>query len=235
MRINVTDLQDFYLSNHGRMAKKTIQFEVRSFWPNVTGMTIIGIGFAIPYLYPLMKEANSTIAVMPALQGATNWPPRMNSLCTLTDDTELPFSDMSVDLVLFAHILENINSASPLLREVWRILKGDGKILVIVPNRRGIWAQIDRTPLGYGQPYSPRQLSKLLCENMFTPTKESTVLFTPPINSRLLSSSSTVIEKIGSRVFKHFGGVILAEAEKQLYAGQESASPAKHRYSIAME
>ena len=40
----------------------------------------------------------------------------------------------------------------PLLRECWRVLRDDGRLLVVVPNRLGSWALFDHTPFGQGRP-----------------------------------------------------------------------------------
>src|SRR2546430_2803869 len=31
-----------------------------------------------------------------------------------------------------------------MLKEVWRVLAGGGRLLIVVPNRRGVWARLDR-------------------------------------------------------------------------------------------
>jgi alpha-ketoglutarate-dependent 2,4-dichlorophenoxyacetate dioxygenase len=45
----------------------------------------------------------------------------------------------------------------------------EGRLLLIVPNRRGIWARLDSTPFGHGRPYSRGQLERLLGDALFTP------------------------------------------------------------------
>ena len=56
-----------------------------------------------------------------------------------------------------------------MLKEIWRVLAGGGRLLVVAPNRRGIWARLDLTPFGSGQPYTMSQLSRLLRDEQFTP------------------------------------------------------------------
>ncbi len=51
------------------------------------------------------------------------------------------------------HGLESSECQRDLLRETWRVLTGEGRLLVIAANRRGIWARLERTPLGWGEPY----------------------------------------------------------------------------------
>ena len=106
-----------------------------------------------------------------------------------------------------------------MLREVWRILAGSGRLIVVVPNRRGLWARFEHTPFGHGLPYSSRQLSHTLRENMFTPTNISRALVMPPIRSRMIQSISSACESISARHFPVLGGIIIVEATKQIYAG----------------
>src|SRR3546814_5372441 len=111
---------------------------VRSVWPDVTGQRLVGLGFAAPYLRQFMGEAERVLAFMPASQGVMHWPPDGAGLVSLVEETDLPLPDYSVDRVLLAHGLENADSLRGLLREIWRVLTGDGRLLVVVPNRRGI-------------------------------------------------------------------------------------------------
>ena len=233
MWTDIIDVRDFYDSPVGVVARRMIRRRVRAFWPDVTGMRVLGIGFATPYLLPLMDESDRVIAAMPAPQGVLHWPSNADGLTVLTDEMELPFEDLSVDRVLLVHALENAEPVRPLLREIWRILSGSGKLLIVAPNRRGVWALRERTPFGHGRPYSRRQLSTLLRDTMFTPLQTETALFVPPIRSRMLLSSSSAWEKVGRAAFSRFGGVIVAEASKQIYAGQPVSTAVNRRYVIA--
>ena len=67
-----------------------------------------------------------------------------------------------------------------LLKEIWRVLAGGGRVLIVAPNRRGIWARLDRTPFGSGRPYTLSQLSQLLRDEQFTPVASDHALFVPP-------------------------------------------------------
>ncbi|MGE4562043.1 MAG: methyltransferase type 11, partial [Rhodospirillales bacterium] len=135
----------------------------------------------------------------------------------------------SMDRVLFVHALESAEQVRPMLREVWRVLAGSGRLIIIVPNRRGIWARFERTPFGHGQPYTLRQLSRLLRDNLFTPVQSSTALYIPPVRSRMVLSSATAWERLGHPAFSTFAGVIVSEAVKQIYTGQTEAAVTRQR------
>jgi SAM-dependent methyltransferase len=215
---DVIDLRDFYESGLGRVARRMIRRRIRSIWPNLAGQTLLGLGFATPYMRPFRDEAERVVAVMPATRGVLPWPPDGRGLVALADESELPLPDLSVDRVLLAHGLENAEQMRPMLREIWRVMAGNGRLLVVVPNRRGIWARLDRTPFGSGRPYSLPQLSRLLRDTMFTPVQSGAALFVPPGRSRMLLGSAQAWERLGARIFPTVAGVVMIEASKQIYA-----------------
>ncbi|MDX1422579.1 MAG: methyltransferase domain-containing protein [Kiloniellales bacterium] len=218
MHTDVVDLRDFYETRLGQVARHMIRHAIRNMWPDLHGLSLLGLGYATPYLRQFRGEAERVVALMPASQGVIHWPAEGPGAVALSEETELPLPDYSVDRALLVHCLESSEALSALLSEIWRVLTGDGRLLVVAPNRRGIWAQVERTPFGSGHPYSKPQLSKLLRTNMFTPTRSAGALFVPPTRSRTLLRSAAAWERIGTRWFPRFAGVELVEAGKQLYS-----------------
>lgn len=219
MWTDVVDLRDFYDSRRGAVARHMIRRAVRAMWPDLRGQALLGLGYATPYLRQFRGEVERVVAVMPARQGVVHWPAEGPGLVALAEDTELPLPDCSIDRVLLVHGLEHSERLRDTLREIWRVLTGEGRLIAVVPNRRGIWARVDRTPFGWGHPYSPTQVSRLLRDQMFMPTRTDRALFVPPTTSRTLLRSAPAIERVGQRWFPHFAGVILVEAGKRLHAG----------------
>lgn len=215
---DVVDLRDFYATSLGRVARRTIRNRVRGVWPDVRGMAVLGLGYATPYLDPFRPEAGRVLAAMPAAQGVLHWPREGSGLVSLVDEFQLPLADLSIDRVLLVHALENSEHRPSLMREVWRVLKESGRLLVVVPNRRGLWARFERTPFGNGEPFSPAQLTKLLRECMFTPLCQVNALHVPPLRSRMVMSSAAAWETVGEKGFNSFAGVVIVEATKQIYA-----------------
>jgi SAM-dependent methyltransferase len=215
---DVVDLRDFYETQLGQVARRMVRRASRAMWPDVRGQRVLGLGYATPYLRQFASEAERVFAFMPASQGVLHWPPDGPGLTALVDETDLPLEDVSVDRVLLVHGIESSEFQRDLLREIWRVLTGDGRLLVVVPNRRSIWSRLERTPLGWGHPYSAAQLSRLLRDNMFTPTRTGRALYIPPMRSRALLRSAPAWERVGSRLFPTFAGAVMIEAGKQLYA-----------------
>ena len=218
MWTDVVDLRDFYGSPLGQTARRAIRQRVRALWPDLAGQRVAGIGYATPYLRPLIGEAERVLALMPAAQGVLHWPSEGPNAAALVEEAALPLPDLAIDRLLVVHALEHAETVGPFLREVWRVLAPAGRVLFVVPNRRGIWARLDRTPFGHGQPYTAGQLSRLLRDGLFTPTARAAALFTLPFHSRLLLKSAGAWERVGERWFERFAGVVLVEAVKQLYA-----------------
>ena len=115
------------------------------------------------------------------------------------------------------HALENSTDPVGLLREVWRVLAGGGRLLAVVPNRRGLWARMDTTPFGHGRPYSRPQLTHLLRETWFTPVAWGEALYVPPVGRGWFLRSAVAWERAGSTISAPFAGVHIVEATKQVY------------------
>ena len=103
------------------------------------------------------------------------------------------------------------------MREVWRVLAAGGRLLAVVPNRRGLWARMDTTPFGHGRPYSRSQINQLLRETWFTPTGWSEALYVPPIARGWFLRSAVAWERTGATLSAPFAGVHIVEATKQVY------------------
>jgi len=217
-RPDVIDLNEFYAGHLGQMAQHFLRRRVREVWPDVRGRRLLGFGFATSLMRPFLDEAERVIAVMPAAQGVMHWPRNAPNLVALADEIELPLPDNSIDLVLMVHCLETAEQVRPLLREVWRVLTPSGRLLAVVPNRRGLWARSDVSPFGHGYPYSPPQLSRVLRETLFLPTPYQGALYMPPVRNRAVLRTARIWERFGPRWWQAFSGVVMIEAGKQIYA-----------------
>jgi SAM-dependent methyltransferase len=218
MHLDVSDLKGFYDLQLGQVARQLIRKRIHQLWPSVRGQVVLGLGYATPYLRPLQAEAQRVMAMMPAQQGVLAWPQESGSLTALVEETDLPLPDASVDRVILVHMLETSEARRRLLRQIWRVLSGEGRLIVIAPNRASLWAQFETTPFGHGTPFSRAQLHRLLTDSMFTPVNYANCLYFPPFGARQLLRDGLRWEAIGSRLWRTFSGVVIAEATKQVYA-----------------
>jgi SAM-dependent methyltransferase len=227
MWTDVLDLNEFYASTQGQMTVRLLRARLREMWPSVRGETVLGLGYAAPFLRPFMEEAARTMAFMPAQQGVLRWPREGRNHTAFVDELDLPLPDRSVDRLLLVHAVECTEQLRPFLREIWRVMADGGRLITVVPTRAGLWSQLDRSPFYQGHPYSPRQVAALLRANMFAPMRQSRALFMPPTRSRLALRMAPAVERFGQRWLGRFAGVSVIEAGKQLYAGvaERTAQP----------
>jgi len=230
---DVVDLREFYRSSLGQVALRQVRRRIREFWPDLTGQSVLGIGYATPYLRPFIGEAARVTAVMPAAQGVVFWPSDGKGLVTLAEESSLPFEDLSFDRVIIVHALEGTEHTRQMLREVWRVLAGGGRLLIVAANRSGLWSRTERTPFGHGSPYSTSQLNLMLRDHLFVPERSARALYVPPVNSRFLLSTAPAWERLGGRWFSTFAGVNLVEATKQIYAASSPAVAEPSRRRLA--
>ena len=217
MSLDVVDLRNFYAQRLGDVARRFVGRGIRARFADTRGLRVVGIGYPTPYLGLFREEAERCLAFMPAPQGVIRWPSLRPGLVALTDELALPLADAAVDRVLLVHALEMSQEADVLLREVWRVLAAGGRLLAVVPNRRGLWARMDTTPFGHGRPYSRSQIVQLLRETWFTPTGWSEALYVPPIARGWFLRSAAAWERAGSTISAPFAGVHIVEASKQVY------------------
>lgn len=217
MFIDVVDLRDFYSQGLGVVARRFIGRGIRARWNDLGGLRIAGMGYATPYLGLFREEAERCLAFMPAAQGVVQWPSARPGLTALVDETGLPLTDAAVDRVLLVHALEMTDDPVAMLREVWRVLAPNGRLLAVVPNRRGLWARIDSTPFGHGRPYSRAQITKILRETLFTPNGWGEALYVPPIPRGWFLRTAVAWERTGATISAPFAGVHIVEATKQVY------------------
>lgn len=218
MRQNVIHLEKFYASRLGRAAKDMAGRRLSSVWPDLNNRDVLGYGFCGPYLDPYLESAKRVVLAMPGAQGALAQVSKRGIIACLTHDDELPFSDARFDYVLAAHGVEEAPDLAILLRELWRVTRPEGRIVVLASNRTGLWARSDKSPFGAGRPFSRTQLRSALKDAGFVPTVWSGALYVPPITRLANPGFTRNCEKFGETVWPGFSGLVLVEAIKRLYA-----------------
>lgn len=220
MHLDVLDLRNFYYRTRlGRAAQKAIRDQVQIFWPDGEGQTVVGFGFAAPLLRPYLEKATRILCLMPGPQGVMPWPAGKPNVSVLCEETLWPLQTGQADRLVVLHGLETSENPSRLLEECSRVLAPSGKALFIVPNRSGLWARRDKTPFGFGRPYSLSQLEGQLKDHGFVPERHIAALYQPPSDRRFWLKTGAFWENTGRRVsLGRGGGVLMVEATKQVYA-----------------
>lgn len=219
MYVDVVDLRNFYGGPLGALVRQHLRAKLAEMWPKVSGDRIVGLGYATPFLRPFLGRAERVLGFMPARQGVVNWPSEGPSATALVSETELPLPDSSIDRMVLVHALEMADDPDAVLREAWRVMAPGGRLIVVVPNRIGLWARLETTPFGFGLPFSQGQLDTALKNALFSPIDWRGALYMMPSKRRTLLGAAHALERIGVKVWPAFAGVLVVEATKQLYQG----------------
>ena len=217
MPLDVLSLQSFYASPLGEVSRRLVGRVIRARWETASGLAVAGLGFGPPYLDRYRDKAKRCFALMPAAQGVLVWPDANACAAALVETEMLPLPDGSIDRLLVAHALETAERPAALLEEVWRIVAPEGRVMIVAPSRRGVWARADSTPYGQGSPYSRTQLRDLLQRALLSPIFWGEALYAPPIARRFAVRSAPAIERAGAALNLPFAGVHIVEAVKQVY------------------
>jgi len=229
---NVVTLKQFYASPFGEATRQLVESAIAQLWPAIKDDSVLGIGFATPYLENYVKLGCPVAACMPASQGAAYWPPSRGNLVMLAHASDLPLRENSFNRVLLIHSLENSDHLSWMMEEIWRVLTPGGRVLAIVPNRLGLWARAAHSPFGYGRTFSLAQLRDLLSEHNFTLGDSRPALFIPPTHRQFLWRFARKFEAFGRMFCPFIGGVWLVEAEKQVYASIKQPVMRRSPYAV---
>lgn len=213
---DIETLQNFYDSPLGETCRRLVMRVIEAQWGACAGLSVAALGYGTPYLESFRLKAYRCFALMPAEQGVSVWPHQTRCATALVDPLMIPLPDGSVDRLLLAHALESASRPEALLEEMWRILAPEGRLLAIVPSRRGMWARSENSPFGQGLPYSKTQLRDLLNRTLFTPSFWGEALYAPPVARGVVIRAAPALEKTGATLGLPFAGVHIVEAKKQV-------------------
>lgn len=211
---DIAEFRGFYQTRLGRCVSDLIRRHIGTFWEGGSSLATACLGYGFPFADKMALP----LVFMPARRGGVVWPLTSSVRSCLVEPDFLPLPDVSLDRLLLAHALEFEHDPGRVLDECWRVLDGAGRLLIIVPNRSGLWARAERSPFGHGRPFSGRQLRRLLKLHGFETRRTHRAVFIPPIAGQFFRRFALVIESIFVRLWPAMGGVLLVEAEKILYA-----------------
>lgn len=98
---------------------------------------------------------------------------------------ELPFSEASFDTVLFSEVIEHLDAPEKALKEIFRVLRPGGRVIIIFPNDRsfllarlamGMVREAFYNP-GHVRQWTPRQIRKMLAAIGFRPVASRSIPF----------------------------------------------------------
>ena len=216
MRRDVVELRQFYAGALGAAAREMIGRKVGEGWGDLHGLDVLVLGYATPFVSGGHPYVRRIVAAMPAGQGVEVWPADAANQACLVDENALPFPNALFDRILIVHGLEEADSPLAFLREAYRVLSPNGRLIVVAAARNGPWANSEATPFGHGRPFTRRQLELLVREAELEPTAWSRALYCPPV--AWLAPHAALLEQVGARLWPPFAGLILLEVVKQTFA-----------------
>lgn len=215
MSIDVIDLKEFYQASVSSNIYPVLQEILSKLRIESGSHKSLFVGFGAPYA----NATKSEFLAMLAHVGGLAWPDSKNNRALLAYEGEWPFANQMFDEIILIHGLEYAQNAGNLLEECCRSLRPEGRLVVIVPNRRSIWVRSDETPLGFGQPYTLTQLIHILKKYDFIPVNVARGLYALPSKRWLGKLWSWIFKLIASKTLQKFSGLVGVAAIKRVYAG----------------
>lgn len=135
---------------------------------------------------------------------------------------ELPFASASIDVVLLPHVLEFAQSPHEVLREVERVLRPEGSVLIAGFNPYSLWGlrrMLAGRDAGFpwqGQYLSVRRLKDWLNLLGMDTQVGAFGAYAPPCRQARWLARWQFMEPAGDRWWPYFGGVYLLQAIKRV-------------------
>lgn len=215
--MDILKLRDWYRTPLGHTVRRTLQSHINELWPSLKGMRVLVLGYGEPYIGLWNKEGQIFCAMFGHM-GAFRWPENQKNRSLLTSE-DLPFFEGCFDRILIAHGLEFAHHDDALLSECQRVLKDDGEIILIVPNRSGAWSRVEVSPLARGRPYSSLQISKELKRRSFQVCESRYALYVPPSKNNFILRNAPKFERFGKFWRAPLGGIVIVRAKKDIFRG----------------
>ena len=174
-------------------------------WGPCAGDTLLGLGYALPVLGLWQDSARACLAAIPEGIGETHMPGPRGGRAVRVPEQRLPFADGVFDRMILLHALEEADNPRLLLREAWRVLAPEGRIIIATTNRKSLWSVNERHPFGHGRPWTRRQLIQLLNDGLFQVTASTTAVHMPPLDTALITGASRAWERIGELIAPGLG------------------------------
>ncbi|MEM1086344.1 MAG: methyltransferase domain-containing protein [Pseudomonadota bacterium] len=228
MRQLASDLEAFYATRLGKAAAARIGERLSDLWGPCQGLSVLGIGFPQPILPIWQASARTCVGVVTEedLVTTRSFSGHRGGQIAPALDHRLPFGDGVFDRVVLLHALEDADSPRATLREAWRVLAPEGRIVVATANRKSFWSLAESKAFGHGRPWTRRQLIGLLNDGLFQVTASTTAVHMPPLNWPMITAASESWERVGELVTPGLGGAVLVEAVKHIYANPRGSAPA---------
>ena len=161
----------------------------------------------------LARTRRAALVALPGVPGAA----------LIAEPAALPLQSDSVDVMLLPHTLEFEPDPHEVLREVGRVLRGEGELLVLGFEPLGAWALRDLftrggCPPGLRRKISESRLADWLKLLGFEVGAAERFLYAPPLRSLHTGKARGWLEHVGRRAWPRFSGAYLLHARKRVHS-----------------
>jgi SAM-dependent methyltransferase len=161
-----------------------------------------------------------------ALRAADPLPAHAGPMLRVEHFEELPFDGQSIDLVVLPHVLEFAQDPHQVLREVDRVLRPEGRLIVTGFNPVSLWGARQLSLRGVVRPFLPREghfigVPRLRdwCKLLSFETERARYgCWRPPCRTRLWLDRTAFMERAGDRWWPICGAVYMVSATKRVRA-----------------
>jgi hypothetical protein len=196
--------EDFYSAPEGQMLLKLLAQDIKKLWPSINNEKILGVGIDNNILEKIVDGDNTLYA----------------------SDDYRHSSDKLLSYIFgfpeahFDRAIVNINNyiTQPyhsLLRELWRILKPKGQLILIMPNKLNIWKNYVACPLTIGRSFNQFELLQLIDNSLFQLRGSHSALFLSPALHKAMPEMAASLEELWHKLPLPFGAIWLVLAEKK--------------------
>ncbi|MGG6428813.1 class I SAM-dependent methyltransferase [Acetobacter ghanensis] len=208
--------ESFYRTPSGKVCVGLLGERMRWFWPELKNLAVLGLGGATPYLHAIGDETTLRIgACFARSQADTSFLP---GRCCVADPASLPFEPQKFDRIVLVHTLQGRENPVSLLRAAARVLKDDGRLLMVVPSRLGGRARLRRTPFARDMAFTRPKLRQVLAAAMLRAEQWDEAVFLPVSQACRTIRRGRQMDIAGKVLCPGGGSLILVEAVPDMYS-----------------
>lgn len=188
---------------------------------NVFGFHAVQVG--LPQINCLRENRMPLHAILIHTNDSTSFNPGSSWHYIEGDSSELPFASESIDLIVLPHVLEFAADPHQILREVDRVLRPEGRLVVSGFNPASLWGARQYISRLIGSPYLPRDgqfISLIRIKDWlqllnFSLDRGHFGCYKLPLQGKSSMGRMDFLESMGNRWWPIFGAVFLVSAIKR--------------------